>query len=239
MGMRHRVAGRTLGRKSNHRIAMFRNMAVSLFTHGQITTTIPKAKAVKPFVEKLITTAKKGDLAARRRIASELGYDRIMVRDENDKELVRSKKRENRPGGYAGKLLSGPKIVKHVVDEVAPRYADRSGGYTRIIKLARHRIGDGADLCILQLVSDEQSGPQVRGSYSRRRQQANGRTEFAADRRKGGKAATDATDATDATATDAAPGDDNATAFEESPADNVANPGDESAGPTADEQKNA
>ena len=66
--MRHRVAGRILGRRTNHRRAMFRNMAVSLFTHGQITTTVPKAKAVQPFVEKLISAAKKGDLHARRRV---------------------------------------------------------------------------------------------------------------------------------------------------------------------------
>lgn len=227
MGMRHRVAGRTLGRKTNHRIAMWRNMAVSLFTHGQITTTLPKAKSVKPFVEKLITAAKQGDLAARRRIAAELGYDRIMVRDENDDALVRSSKRANRPGGYAGKLLSGPKIVKHIVEEVAPRYADRNGGYTRIIKLAKHRIGDGADLCVLQLVGEEEGGPQVTGRYSRRRQMANARMDFAAERRKGGPAKGDGqNDDADTSKT-----------VEEPRGDEPATPGDESGGPPPDEQK--
>jgi large subunit ribosomal protein L17 len=225
--MRHRVAGRTLGRKTNHRIAMFRNMAVSLFTHGQITTTLPEAKSVKPFVEKLITAAKKGDLAARRRIAAELGYDRIMVRSEDDEALVRSNKRENRPGGYQGKLLDGPKIVKHIVEEIAPRYADRNGGYTRIIKLAKHRIGDGADLCVLQLVGEDEGGPQVTGRYSRRRQQANARMDFAAERRKGGPAR-------DGGQNDDA---DTSETVEESRGNHVAEPGDESGGPTPDEQK--
>lgn len=232
MGMRHRVAGRTLGRKSNHRIAMWRNMAVSLFTHGQITTTLPKAKSVKPFVEKLITTAKRGDIAARRRIAAELGYDRIMVRSEDDTALVRSNKRPNRPGGYAGKLLAGPKIVKHIVDEVAPRYADRTGGYTRIIKLARHRIGDGASLCVLQLVGDEE-GPQVSGRYSRRRQKANARMDFAADRRKGGEA----TDAAAVATEEPQESPNTSETVEESRGENVAQPGDESGGPTPGEQK--
>ncbi|MEL7089997.1 MAG: bL17 family ribosomal protein, partial [Planctomycetota bacterium] len=82
--MKHGVYGRKLGRHTNHRIAMWRNMAISLFTHNQITTSIPKAKSLQPFVEKLITAAKKGDLAARRRVIKKLGGDQIMIRDEDD-----------------------------------------------------------------------------------------------------------------------------------------------------------
>ena len=174
--MRHRVAGRTLGRKTNHRKAMWRNLAVSLFTHGQITTTVPKAKSVKPFVEKLIHAAKKGDLASRRRVIAALGGDRLLVRGEDDEAVDRN--------SY-GEVRKAPRVVKHLFDDIAPRFAQRNGGYTRIVKLARHRIGDGADLCVLQLVRDEESGPQVSGQYSRRREQANKRMERAASLRKG------------------------------------------------------
>ena len=86
-----------------------------------------------------------------------------------------------------GEIVSGPKVVKTLFDEIAPKYADRTGGYTRIIKLAKHRIGDGTSLCVLQLVGDEDmSAPQVSGQYSRRRDKANKRMEFAAAKRKGG-----------------------------------------------------
>ncbi len=177
--MRHRVAGRKLGRHTNHRIAMWRNMAVSLLTHGQITTTIPKAKSVKPFVEKIITAAKKGDLASRRRVIKMIG-DRIMIKGENDSDVQRNR---------FGEVTGGPKVVKVLFDEIAPRYADRTGGYTRIIKLTKHRIGDGTSLCVLQLVGeDDESGPQVSGRYSRRRDKANKRMERAAALRKAGAA---------------------------------------------------
>ena len=79
-------------------------------------------------------------------------------------------------------------MVKKLFDEIAPRYADRSGGYTRIIRLGKHRIGDGGDLCVLQLVGQEESGPQVSGQYSRRRDKANHRMEVAARLRKQNKA---------------------------------------------------
>ncbi len=179
--MRHRVAGRKLGRKTNHRKALWRNMAVSLFTHGQITTTLPKAKSVKPFVEKLISAAKQNDLAARRRVIKALG-DQIMVKHEDHESIERNR---------YGEITAGPKVVKVLFEEIAPKYADRTGGYTRIIKLAKHRIGDGASLCVLQLVgSDDENGPQVSGQYSRRRDKANKRMEFAASRRKSTAAAT-------------------------------------------------
>lgn len=179
--MRHRVAGYKLGRDTEHRLAMFRNLAIALFTHGQITTTLPKAKAVKPFIEKLITTAKRGDLAARRQVIRAIGNPILVNFDVKEDEP---------PAGYTvnkyGELVNGPRVVKKLFDELAPRYADRPGGYTRIIKLARHRIGDGSDLCVLQLVSDEDTGPQISGQYSRRRDKANRRMEFAAKLRKGG-----------------------------------------------------
>lgn len=177
--MRHRANGYKLGRNTAHRRAMWRNMAVSLFTHGQITTTLPKAKSLQPFVEKLITAARKGDLASRRRVLAALG-DRIAIKHDEDADVKRNR---------YGELVGGPKVVKKLFEEIAPRYADRNGGYTRIIKLAKHRIGDGASLCVIQLVGEEEAGPQVRGQYSRRREKANRRMEFAAKLRKGqGKA---------------------------------------------------
>ncbi|MBB6431052.1 50S ribosomal protein L17 [Algisphaera agarilytica] len=192
--MKHGVYGRKLGRKTNHRIAMWRNMATALFTHNQITTTIPKAKSLQPFVEKLITAAKKGDLASRRRVIAKLGGDTIMIRDEDDENVERNK---------YGEVTGGTKIVKHLFDEIAPRYADRNGGYTRIIKLGISRIGDGSDLCVIQLVGTEEAGPQVSGSNSRRRDKANKRMEFAAKLRKGDaeEAAEEEAPAEEATAT--------------------------------------
>jgi large subunit ribosomal protein L17 len=131
--MRHRVAGRQLSRTSQHRIALRRNLTVSLFDHETISTTIRKAKEVKGFAEKLITLAKKGTLAARRRAIALLGNHDIYA--EEDGVLVRK-------GTVIGKLFS----------ELGPRYLDRTGGYTRIIHLAKRRLGDNGELVLLQLI---------------------------------------------------------------------------------------
>lgn len=176
--MRHRIAGRTLGRTSAHRIAMFRNLAAGLFQHGQITTTLPKAKAVQPFVEKLITLAKRGDLHARRQAIAKL----------QDRELIKVVK-----GGTAPEEIEDKTLIQKLFDEIGPRFSDRPGGYTRIIRLASHRIGDGSDLVVLQLVGDEE-GPNVAGRLSRRRQKQDGRAAFAAKLRKSGGAAPAAPD---------------------------------------------
>jgi len=174
--MRHRVFGRTLGRKSNHRRALFRNMAVALFTHGQITTTVPKAKALRPFVEKLITAAKQGDLASRRRVIAALGGDKNMMVSEDAEGVVRNR---------YGELKSAPKIVKHLFDNIAPTFADRNGGYTRIIRMGINRLGDGSDLCVIQLVGKEDAdAPQLAGTRSRRAK-SNKRMEYAAKLAKG------------------------------------------------------
>jgi large subunit ribosomal protein L17 len=181
--MRHNVSGYKLGRTSSHRKAMWRNMAIALFTHGQITTSIPKAKSVKPLVEKLITMAKKGDLASRRQVIKVLGNPILVDRDLKEssrKELAADNYRVNK----YHELKDGPRVVKKLFDEIAPRYSERAGGYTRIIKLSRYRIGDGTQLCVLQLISDQEEGPQVSGQFSRRRDKANKRMEFAAKLRK-------------------------------------------------------
>ena len=133
--MRHRVGGRKLQRTSSHRAALFRNMAAALIKHEQITTTLAKAKELRPYVEKLITLAKKGGLSNRR-----LAHARLL----DDTQLVK------------------------LFDTLAPRYADRNGGYTRIIK-AGIRASDAAPIAIIELVDrdvtakGQDSGP-VQGS---------------------------------------------------------------------------
>ncbi|HZG09964.1 MAG TPA: 50S ribosomal protein L17 [Allosphingosinicella sp.] len=121
--MRHRIAGRKLQRTSSHRTAMFRNMAAALIKHEQITTTVAKAKELRPYVEKLITLAKKGGLSNRR-----LAHARML----DDTQLVK------------------------LFDTLAPRYADRAGGYTRIIK-AGTRASDAAPIAIIELVDRDVS----------------------------------------------------------------------------------
>lgn len=182
--MRHRVKGRILGRKTNHRRAMWRNMAVSLFTHGQITTTLPKAKSLVPFVERLITAAKRGDLHARRQVLSALGGDVLMIRGDDDENI-----RRNRYGEITEQTRVGsPRIVRHLFETIAPRYKDRDGGYTRIIRLSQHRIGDATDLVVLQLVGEKESRPKP-GTGSQRRRIADKRTAYAAQLRKASGAA--------------------------------------------------
>ena len=136
--MRHRVAGRHLGRTSSHRLAMRRNMVASLFEHETISTTLPKAKEVRGFAEKLITLGKKGTLASRRRAIALLN-NRPIYKDEDGKNV--------KVGTVIGKLFS----------EIGPRYLDRPGGYTRIIKLSKRRLGDNGQLVLLQLVGQEES----------------------------------------------------------------------------------
>ena len=138
--MRHRVAGRRLSRTSEHRLALRRNMVASLFEHETISTTIQKAKEVKSFAEKLITLAKKGSLHDRRRAISLLGNRALLV--EEDGSMVKK-------GTVVGKLFS----------EIGPRYLDRAGGYTRIIRLAKRRLGDNGEVVLFQLVGqDDQRG---------------------------------------------------------------------------------
>ncbi|MCC5828689.1 MAG: 50S ribosomal protein L17 [Phycisphaeraceae bacterium] len=208
--MRHRIAGFKLGRSPAHRRAMFRNMAIALFTHDQITTTIPKARALRPMIEKLITKAKRAaalrdsgdsDQAVRRQVIRALGGNPILV----DRDLLDSTRKELRSEGYRvnkyHELQRGPRVITRLFGEIAERYTEREGGYTRIVKLGRHRKGDGADLCVLMLVGEEE-GPQLSGQFSRRRDKANRRAEWASQRRKAksGSAAADSAETTQAVA---------------------------------------
>jgi large subunit ribosomal protein L17 len=149
--MRHRVAGRKLSRTKEHRLAMRRNLVASLIQHETISTTREKAKEVKPFAEKLITLARKGTLPARRRAISLLG-NRDIIDYEDGQEV--------RKGTVIGKLFS----------ELGPRYLDRPGGYTRIIKLSLRRLGDNGQLVLLQLVgTDESTEEEVKTTRKKRR----------------------------------------------------------------------
>lgn len=127
--MRHRVQGRKLGRTSAHRKALFRNQLTALFTHERIITTVSKAKELRPIAERMVTIARTGTLAARRRVAT-------MVQDKE--------------------------IAKRLFDEIAPRFADRPGGYTRIMRLGR-RHGDNAELAIIEFVDYELADHQDDG----------------------------------------------------------------------------
>ncbi len=131
--MRHKVGGRKLQRTSAHRIAMFRNMSASLIKHEQITTTLAKAKELRPYIEKLVTLAKRGGLANRRLAMARLG-------DETQ--------------------------LKKLFDVIAARYADRPGGYTRVLK-AGFRASDAAAMAIIEFVDRDinakgkDSGPVI------------------------------------------------------------------------------
>jgi large subunit ribosomal protein L17 len=121
--MRHGNSGRKLNRTASHRKAMFKNMAASLVEHEQIVTTLPKAKEIRPIVERLVTLGKRGDLHARRQLISQVGSAEL-----------------------AGKLIA----------TIAPRYANRNGGYLRIMK-AGFRHGDNAALAVVEFVDRDTS----------------------------------------------------------------------------------
>lgn len=161
--MRHRVAGRQLSRNTAHRRSMRRNMAQSLIEHETISTTIQKAKELKPFVEKLVTLAKKGKLQHRRQAISLLGNRNIVAIEEG--EPVKK-------GTVVGKLFS----------ELGPRYLDRTGGYTRIVHLSLRRLGDNGELVLLQLLgADEPLKKERRGASKKRsRKKATGGAQKAA-----------------------------------------------------------
>jgi large subunit ribosomal protein L17 len=121
--MRHRMRGRRLNRTSSHRQAMLANMATALVKHEQITTTLPKAKELRPYVEKLVTLGKRGDLHARR--------------------LLIAKTRDHA-------------TTSKLIDVLAPRYAERPGGYIRVLK-AGFRQGDNAPMAVIEFVDRDTS----------------------------------------------------------------------------------
>jgi len=196
------MAGYKLGRTTAHRTAMLRNMAAGLFEHGQIVTTVPKAKALRPFVERIITKARRGDLHSRRQVISMLGRDRrafawlYLPSKATDQEKAAVGALRERAEGYFdvpdsslvernryGDLRKAPRLVRHIFENVAPRFEDRAGGYTRIVRLGQHRLGDASELCVIQFVGNEE-GPEIGGRASTRRRIADRRTAYAAKLRK-------------------------------------------------------
>jgi len=131
--MKHKIAGKHLNRNSAHRKALRMNFAVSVIKHERVSTTLAKAKALRPFVEKMITLAKKGDDSDRlHRIRTAVSY------------------------------LQDKTAVKKLFDEIAPRFANRAGGYTRILRLPDHRVGDGSDRAIFELVDNNVLEQQIK-----------------------------------------------------------------------------
>jgi large subunit ribosomal protein L17 len=157
--MRHMIRGRQLSRDTEHRHSLRRSLVQSLFEHGKVRTTLPKAKEVRAFAEKLITLARRKTLTARRRVTSLLNDRRLVDKDQE---------------------FTGQTVVQKLFDEVAPTFVGRNGGYTRIIKLSDHRIGDGGSLVLLQLLTEE-SAPKgtPRRSAGLRRKRYEKRHQFA------------------------------------------------------------
>jgi large subunit ribosomal protein L17 len=128
--MRHRVAHRKLGRVTEHRISMLRNQATALLKYEHLTTTVPKAKELRPFVERLITVAKRG-LAAGEANGRVLNARRLVMEDLQDRD-----------------------VVTKLFDTIAPRFAERPGGYTRLMRTG-YRKGDSAELAMVELLGSE------------------------------------------------------------------------------------
>ncbi|MBR53729.1 50S ribosomal protein L17 [Candidatus Poribacteria bacterium] len=126
--MKHRKRGRKLGRTSSHRKALLRNLATALFEHEQIQSTLPKCKELRSFAEKLITLAKRGDLNSRRQAAKVIFGSNLHTRMKGKHDVLRK-----------------------LFNEIGPRYADRNGGYTRVVR-SDIRKGDGAQMAYIQLV---------------------------------------------------------------------------------------
>ena len=128
--MRHRVAHRKLGRVTDHRIALLRNQATALIRYEHLTTTVPKAKELRPFVERIITIAKRG-LAAAEPNGRTLNARRLVMHDLQDHD-----------------------VVAKLFDTLAPRFAERAGGYTRLLRIG-YRKGDSAEIAQVELVGSE------------------------------------------------------------------------------------
>jgi large subunit ribosomal protein L17 len=174
--MRHRKRGRTLGRNAAHRKAMFRNMANSLFEHEEIVTTVAKAKELRPFAEKMITLARRCALA--NRDAAKIREKTTgLAKDSTERaELLAEWRQANAPVLHVRRMLISrlgnhriendedhDTIIQKLINTIGPRYLDRPGGYTRILKLTKRRLGDAGHQAMISLVTDDGSSPRKRG----------------------------------------------------------------------------
>lgn len=194
--MRHGRSLRRLNRTKAHRTALLRNLAQSLFEHGEIRTTVPKARELQPFAERLITLAIQGDLHARQR-ATALLTDRSIIpadrRAEYDamsdaqRERVlrfRSGRRHRRSTTRPGAPFTAESVIYKLFSQIGPAMKDRNdkkecaGGYTRLIKLARRRLGDGAFEALVQIVSADDAPRKSIGEKTQRRRRARVKYDF-------------------------------------------------------------
>ncbi len=148
--MRHRKAGRQLGRNASHRLSLMRNLTMALIRHERIITTVEKAKEVRPFVEKLITLARKGTLHARRLAMARLG-------PPGNAEVT--------PGDGAD--ADHRRVLTKLFDDLGPRFKDRPGGYTRIIKRSERRLGDGGRTAFIELLKEGETKVRARPTTPR------------------------------------------------------------------------
>ncbi len=173
--MRHRKRGRKLGRNAAHRKAMFRNMANSLFEHEQIVTTVAKAKELRPFAEKMITLARRGAIA---NLEAEKIREKTASLDKASPErasILADWRTAVAPVLHVRRLLISrlgnhridgddkhDTIIQKLIKTIGPRYADRPGGFTRILKLTKRRLGDASHQAMISLVTDDSSSPRKR-----------------------------------------------------------------------------
>jgi large subunit ribosomal protein L17 len=151
--MRHRVAHRKLGRKTEHRLALLRNLCTSLVTHERLITTLPKAKELRPFAERAITLGK-------RALAAEAPASALHNRRLAAAYFFTGNTNRVPDGGYKrphAPRTAGVAALDKLFDELASRFAGRPGGYTRILKLGTRR-GDGAEMALIELLGSEAKG---------------------------------------------------------------------------------
>ncbi len=143
--MRHRVSGSKLNMPHSQRVSLMKNLARELFEHGTIVTTVTKAKELRPFVESIITRAKKATM-----ITQELG-----TKSAESPEAIELKSRNLALRREINRNFNDRRLVKKICDEVAVKYLTRNGGYTRIVKLGMRR-GDASEMAVIQLVDNEE-----------------------------------------------------------------------------------
>lgn len=178
--MRHRKRGRHLNRNAAHRRSLFRNLSRALITHESITTTLPKAKELRPFVEKLITLAKKanavvaaaagkGEAEEKKAKLQALHYRRLAMaelgpthgtgiwdkKDEQVEDPLNTKTKK-----------SADTVLKKLFRELGPRYADRPGGYTRVMKQHYRRLGDAGETAVIELLKKGETKVQTKAPRS-------------------------------------------------------------------------
>jgi large subunit ribosomal protein L17 len=166
--MRHRNAGRHLNRSPAHKLSLYRNLAKALITHERIITTLPKAKSLRPFVEKLITMAKKAAVIAAAAPADDkaakvkiVHYRRQAMAVLGPTHGTGTYDKEDAPITRPGKMTKKGKptaipvtVLEKLFNEIGPRYKDRPGGYTRIVKQHYRRLGDGGHTAIIELLKE-------------------------------------------------------------------------------------